>query len=42
MNKQFLGVMLLLVLAGATKLSLSLETYEKQCFYEILRTNLVS
>lgn len=38
MEKQFLLLTLVLALASATKLTLSLQSYDKQCFYEILRT----
>lgn len=40
MDKKFLGIVLLLAVVGATKFSLNLHSYEKQCFYEILRIGL--
>ena len=37
MPKQALLLALLLAVALATKLTISLDSYEKQCFFEILR-----
>lgn len=37
MSRQLLALLCLLVFASATKLTLALDSYEKQCFYEILR-----
>jgi hypothetical protein len=37
MEKQALLVALLVTVALTTKLSISLDSYEKQCFFEILR-----
>lgn len=36
MYKQVLGIIFLLTLVSCTKFSLKLESYEKQCFFEIL------
>lgn len=35
---KLIAVVLLIFLVHATKLSIGLDSYEKQCFYEILRT----
>lgn len=42
MAKQFLLLTLVVVLSTATKLTLGLESYDKQCFYEILRISFLT
>lgn len=38
---KLIAILLVICLAQATKLSLGLDSYEKQCFYEILRTGCI-
>lgn len=41
MTEKFLLILILVFTSNATKLRLNLNSFEKQCFYELLRKNII-